>query len=77
MKEAFRTCTDLQEVSFKFFPLVMMFGYTTQEKVDYVVIEGVVRLLFSMLKDVLGPWTFTKVNDFFEVGSAGSWEDQD
>ena len=34
-------------------------------------------MLFSMLKDVLGTWTFTKVNDFFEVGSAGSWEDQD
>lgn len=77
MKEAFRTCTNLQEVSCKFFPLATMSSYITQEKVDHVMIEGVVRLLFLVLKDVPRPWTFTKVNDFFEVKSIGSWEDQD
>jgi len=72
MKEAFRTCTHLQEVSCIFFPHAMMSGYTTQEKVDHVMIEGVVRLLFLVLKDVPGPWTFTRVDDFSKVGSVGS-----
>ena len=77
MKEAFRTCTHLQEVSCIFFPRAMMSGYTTQEKVDHVMIEGVVRLLFPVLKDVPRPWTFTRVDDYSKVGSVRSQEDQD
>ena len=55
----------------------MMSDYTPQEKVDHVLIEGVIRLLFPVLKDVSGLWTFTRVNDFSEVGSLGSWDDKD
>ena len=51
-------------------------GNTPQKKIDHVVIEGVVRLLFQVLKDVPEPWTITRVNDFFEVGRARSWEDE-
>ena len=52
----------------------MMSGYTPQEKDDHVMIEGVVHLLFLVLKHILGPWTFTRshVNDFSKVGSVGS-----
>ena len=42
-------------------------------------IEGVIRLLFQVHKDIPGPWTFTRshVNYFSNVGSVGSWEDHD
>ena len=36
----------------------MMFDYATQEEADHVMIGGVVRLLFPMLKRILEPWTF-------------------
>ena len=60
-------------------PRTTMLGYTSQQKADHVMIEGVVRLLFPMLKNIPRPWTFTRtnVNDFSEIGSARSWEDQD
>ena len=55
---------------------VPMPGNTPQKKIDHVVIEGVVHLLFQVLKDVPEPWTITRVNDFFEVGRARSWKDE-
>ena len=43
-----------------------MSNHTTQEEVDHLIIEGMIRLLFPVLKHILGPWTFTRayVNDF-------------
>ena len=32
---------------------------------------------FPVLRDVPRPWNFTRVNDFSEVGGAGSWENHD
>ena len=36
----------------------MMFDYATQEEADHVMIGGVVRMLFPVLKRNPEPWTF-------------------
>jgi len=53
---------------------VLVSNHTTQEEADHVIIEGMVRLLFLVLKHVPRALTFTNthVNNFFEVGSARS-----
>ena len=55
----------------------MMSNYPTQEETNHASIEGVVHLLFPALRDALGLWTITRVNDFPEEGSDGSWEDHE
>ena len=44
-----------------------------------MMIEEMVRFLLLLLKHSPRPWTFTRthVNDFFEMGNTGSWEDHD
>ena len=51
-----------------------MSDHMTQEEVNHVMIEGMVCLLFLVLKHIPGPWTFTRahVNDFSEIRNAGS-----
>ena len=55
----------------------------TQEDINCMMTEGNIFLFLPnfmpQLKNALRPWTFkrTHVNDFFELGDAGSWEDHD
>ena len=55
----------------------------TQEDINCMMTEGNILLLLPnfmpQLKNALRPWTFkrTHVNDFSELGDAGSWEDHD
>ena len=60
-------------------PSAMMSDHVTQEDIDCVMIERMVCFLLLLLKHTPRPWTFsrTHVNDFFEMGNAGSQEDHD
>lgn len=44
-------------------------------ELDHALIEGVLSLLISSLRDTLGPWTIHVVKSFSNEGSVGSWED--
>ena len=46
----------------------MMSGYSSQEKIDLVVTEGVVCLLFSMLKDVPSHGPSQELMTFLKLG---------
>ena len=54
-----------------------MSNYPTQEETKHALIKRVVHLLFPTLRDALGPRTITRVNDFPDKGSVGSWEDHE
>lgn len=61
------------------FPHAMMSDHVTQEDIDRMMIEGTVCFLLPVLEHVSRPWTLIRahVNEFFEIGSARSWEDHD